>query len=95
MKPTAYLVRQPRAARSSTVPPCSRRCAAGRSPGPRFDVYDIEPLPLGDALRRAPNTVLTPHLGYVTDDTYPVFYGEAVEDIAAFAKGAPIRVLTA
>jgi phosphoglycerate dehydrogenase-like enzyme len=55
---------------------------------------DTEPLPLGDSLRLAPNTVLTPHLGYVTDDTYRVFYGEAVEDIAAFAQGDPIRVLS-
>jgi phosphoglycerate dehydrogenase-like enzyme len=38
--------------------------------------------------------VLTPHLGYVTDDTYRVFYGEAVEDIAAFVQGDPIRVLS-
>jgi phosphoglycerate dehydrogenase-like enzyme len=65
----------------------------GRIAGAALDVYDTEPPPLGDALRRAPNTVLTPHLGYVTDDTYQVFFGEAVEDIAAFAAGAPVRVL--
>ena len=40
----------------------------------------------------APRTVLTPHIGYVTDDGYRVFYGEAVEDIAAFAAGRPVRV---
>ena len=39
--------------------------------------------------------VLTPHLGYVTDETYRVFYGEAVEDILAFASGSPVRVLSA
>jgi phosphoglycerate dehydrogenase-like enzyme len=44
-------------------------------------------------LRRLPNVVLTPHLGYVTDDSYHVFYSEAAEDIAAFAKGEPVRVL--
>ena len=37
--------------------------------------------------------VLTPHLGYVTDDGYRIFYGDAVEDIAAFAAGEPVRVL--
>ena len=37
--------------------------------------------------------MLTPHLGYVTRDTYRVFYGDAVEDVAAFLGGAPVRVL--
>ena len=63
--------------------------------GAGLDVYDIEPLPLSDPLRSAPNVVLTPHLGYVTDDAYRVFYGEAAHDIVAFAQGAPVRVLTA
>ena len=55
--------------------------------------YDVEPLPLSHPLRRLPNVVLTPHLGYVTDDTYEVFFREAAEDIKAFVKGDPIRVL--
>jgi phosphoglycerate dehydrogenase-like enzyme len=38
--------------------------------------------------------VLTPHLGYVTDDTYEVFFREAAEDIEAFAEGSPVRVLS-
>lgn len=58
------------------------------------DVYDTEPLPADHPIRSAPNTVLTPHIGYVTDDQYRVFYGDAVEDIAAFAAGKPIRVMT-
>jgi phosphoglycerate dehydrogenase-like enzyme len=37
--------------------------------------------------------VLTPHLGYVTEETYRVFYGDAAEDIVAFANGSPVRVL--
>ena len=45
-------------------------------------------------MRTAPRTVLTPHLGYVTRDTYAIFYREAVEDVAAFLAGAPVRVLT-
>ena len=39
--------------------------------------------------------MLTPHLGYVTEETYQVFYADAAEDIVAFAKGSPVRVLTA
>ncbi|MCA0146781.1 D-2-hydroxyacid dehydrogenase family protein [Blastococcus sp. LR1] len=65
----------------------------GRIAGAGLDVYDEEPLPADSPLRTAPNTVLTPHLGYVTRGTYEVFYGEAVEDVAAWASGNPIRVI--
>lgn len=58
-----------------------------------LDVYDTEPLPVDHPLRSAPNTVLTPHIGYVTDDVYSVFYSDAVEDIAAYLAGEPIRVM--
>jgi phosphoglycerate dehydrogenase-like enzyme len=37
--------------------------------------------------------VLTPHLGYVTEETYRVFYGDALEDIEAFLAGKPVRVI--
>jgi phosphoglycerate dehydrogenase-like enzyme len=37
--------------------------------------------------------VITPHLGYVTEETYRVFYGQAVENILAYASGAPVRVI--
>jgi phosphoglycerate dehydrogenase-like enzyme len=59
-----------------------------------LDVYDIEPLPADHWLRRSPRTLLSPHMGYVTEATYKVFYQEAVEDIAAFLAGNPVRLLT-
>ena len=62
--------------------------------GAGLDVFDDEPLPQGHALRTAPRTVLTPHLGYVTKRTYEIFFREAVEDVAAFLAGTPIRVLS-
>ena len=68
---------------------------AGTIAGAGLDVYDEEPLPAGHPLRSAPRTVLTPHLGYVTDDSYRVFYGDAVEEIAAYAAGRPVRVVDA
>jgi phosphoglycerate dehydrogenase-like enzyme len=92
MKPTSYLIntsRGPIVDTRALLAALHGRTIAGAA----LDVYDTEPLPLGDPLRSAPNTVLTPHLGYVTDDAYRVFYGEAVEDVAAFAKGKPLRVL--
>jgi phosphoglycerate dehydrogenase-like enzyme len=59
-----------------------------------IDVYDIEPLPAGHPLLKAPNTVLTPHLGYVTEENYRAYFQGAVEAIEAFQAGAPIRVIT-
>ena len=67
--------------------------ARGGIAGAALDVYDAEPLPADHPLRRAPNTLLLPHLGYVTTEQYARFYGDAVEDIVAWADGAPIRVL--
>ncbi|HEX3751430.1 MAG TPA: D-2-hydroxyacid dehydrogenase family protein [Streptosporangiaceae bacterium] len=92
MKPTAYLVNT---SRGPIVdgPALVAALRGGQIAGAALDVYDTEPLPLGDSLRTLPNTVLTPHLGYVTDDTYRVFYREAAEDVAAFASGSPLRVL--
>jgi phosphoglycerate dehydrogenase-like enzyme len=66
----------------------------GRLGGYAVDVYDEEPLPRGHPLRSAPNVVTTPHLGYVTEETYRLFYGGAVEDIEAWLAGSPIRVLS-
>lgn len=67
----------------------------GRLGGVALDVYDREPLPRDHPLRRLPNVVATPHLGYVTDETYRVFFGDAVDDIAAWLAGTPVRVLNA
>jgi phosphoglycerate dehydrogenase-like enzyme len=44
-------------------------------------------------LRRSPRTVLTPHLGYVTEDTYATFFNDAVEDVLAWLDDAPVRVI--
>ena len=66
---------------------------AGGIRGAGLDVHDEEPLPVDHRLRSTPRTVLTPHLGYVTEDTYRIFFTQAVEDIAAWIAGAPIRVI--
>lgn len=64
---------------------------AGTLGGAGLDVYDVEPLPPDHPLRRLPNTVLSPHLGYATRDVIAGMYGQAVENILAFLDGAPIR----
>lgn len=72
-----------------------RALAAGRPAGIALDVYDTEPLPAGHWLRSAPRTLLSPHMGYVTERTYQLFYGDAVDDIAAFLAGGDLlRPLT-
>ena len=58
-----------------------------------IDVYDTEPFPAGHPLRTLENATLTPHIGFVTREVYEIFYGDAVEDIAAFQAGEPIRVM--
>jgi len=67
----------------------------GRLGGAGLDTFDQEPLPAGHPLRGMTNVVATPHLGYVTAETYAIYYGDAVEDIAAWLAGSPVRVLNA
>ena len=68
---------------------------AGSIAGFGVDVYAQEPLPLDHELRRLPNTLITPHIGYVTEDNYRTYYGGIVAGIRAWLDGAPVRVLSA
>jgi phosphoglycerate dehydrogenase-like enzyme len=58
-----------------------------------LDVFDREPLPADHPLRTAPNTVLTPHLGYGVAETWAVFYPQSVENAVSFLDGKPLRVI--
>jgi len=58
-----------------------------------LDVYEREPLPADHPLRKMDNVTLSPHLGYVHEDNYRIFYGDTVENIAAWMAGKPLRVI--
>jgi phosphoglycerate dehydrogenase-like enzyme len=93
MPPGSYLVNTSRAGivdHTSLVD----ALRAGPIAGAGLDVFEVEPLPAADVLRTLPNVLATPHLGYVTHRNYRTFYGEAVQDIAAFLAGNPIRPLS-
>ncbi len=92
MKPDAILVntsRGPLVNEAALVQALKDR----RIGGAALDVFDREPLPADHALRRLPNTLLTPHIGYSTQATYAVFIPETVENIRAWLSGKPIRVM--
>ena len=92
MKSTAYLIntsRGPIVDEQALIQALQQEGIAGAG----LDVFDEEPLPRDHPFLRLENTVITPHLGYVTEETYRVFYGHAVENIQAFLDGTPVRVL--
>ncbi len=94
MKPTSYLVntsRGPIVDEAALVRALGDRAIAGAG----LDVFEVEPLPPDHVLRTLDNAVLTGHTGYVVKELYAKVYGEAVENIAAWRNGRPLRVLNA
>jgi phosphoglycerate dehydrogenase-like enzyme len=92
MKESAYLVntsRGPIIEQRELI----RALRSKRIAGAGLDVFDQEPLPADNLWRGLENAILTPHLGYVTRETYQIFYGEAVEDISSYLAGQPVRML--
>jgi phosphoglycerate dehydrogenase-like enzyme len=66
---------------------------SGRLSAAGLDVYGQEPLAADHPFRTMANVVATPHIGYVTEATYALFYGDAVEDIVRWVAGDPVRVI--
>jgi phosphoglycerate dehydrogenase-like enzyme len=92
MKPSAVIVNTSRGPICDTAA-IIKALEEGRLAYAGFDVYDKEPLPIDHPLRRAPNVILTPHIGYVTDENYRSSYPQIVENIIAFLDGRPVRVI--
>ncbi len=92
MRPSAYLIntsRGPIVDEAALVDALRRGVIAGAG----LDVFDQEPLPPGHPLRDLPNAVITPHLGYVTQETYADFFAGIAEAIAGWLAGSPVRQL--
>ena len=94
MKKTAYLIntsRGPIVEEKGLIAALTSKSIAGAG----LDVFDIEPLPTDHPFRKMDNVVLTPHLGYVSEENYRTFYSGVVEDIRAWLDDKPVRRLTA
>jgi phosphoglycerate dehydrogenase-like enzyme len=92
MKPTGYLVntaRGPIVDEAALLETLQQRKIAGAA----IDVFSVEPLPVNHPFRKLDNIVLTPHLGYVTEESFRNHYSQMVEGIDAWFKGEPLRRL--
>ena len=93
MKPTAFLVNT---SRGPIIDEAALIAALreGKIAGAGLDVFDVEPLPLDHPFRKMENVVITPHLGYVSEQNYRRYFADAVDDISAFLDGKPLRVMS-
>jgi len=92
MKPTAYLVntsRGPIVDEAALIHTLQTRAIVGAG----IDVFEPEPLPVNHPFMKMNNLVMTPHLGYVTEETYRVWYTETVDNVRNFFAGKPSRVI--
>jgi phosphoglycerate dehydrogenase-like enzyme len=94
MKKTSYLIntsRGPIVDEKALIVTLQNKAIAGAG----LDVFDVEPLPLDHPFRKMDNVVITPHLGYVSEQNYRKYFPDVVEDIRAFLDGKPVRVIDA
>src|SRR4029077_538172 len=92
MKPSAILVNTSRGPICDTAA-IIEALKGGRLAYAGLEFDDQEPLPISHPLRTAPNVILTPHIGYVTDENYRSSYPQIVENVMAYLNGKPVRVI--
>ncbi len=92
MKPTAFLINT---SRGPIIDEAAMLAALRdkKIAGAGLDTFDVEPLPLDHPLRKMDNAVITPHLGYVSEQNYRGYFSGVVEDIRGFLDGKPVRVM--
>jgi D-3-phosphoglycerate dehydrogenase len=92
MKKTAYLINT---ARAPIVDQAAllKALQEKKIGGAGLDVFEVEPLPLDHPYRKLDNVVITPHLGYVSDQNYRIYFPDIVEDIRAWLDKKPVRVI--
>jgi len=93
MKKTSYLIntsRGPIVDEKALIAALQNNALAGAG----LDVFDVEPLPLNHPFRKMDNVVITPHLGYVSEQNYRKYFPDIVEDIRAWLDGKPVRVIS-
>ena len=93
MKKTSYLIntsRGPIVDERALIAALQNNAIAGAG----LDVFDVEPLPLNHPFRKMDNVVITPHLGYVSEQNYRKYFADIVEDIRAWLDGKPVRVIS-
>ena len=92
MKPTDWLVntsRGPLIDEEALITALETESIAGLA----LDVFDREPLPSHHPLRTLGNVIATPHIGFITENSYRIFYRDTVDNIVAWLNGTPLRVL--
>ncbi len=92
MKKTGYLIntsRGPIVDEKALIEALNAKSIAGAG----LDVFDVEPLPLDHPFRKMDNAVITPHLGYVSEQNYRKYYSDVVEEIRAWLDGKPVRIV--
>ena len=92
MKKTAYIIntsRGPIIDETALIAALNNKAIAGAG----LDVFDVEPLPTDHPFRRMDNVVITPHLGYVSQQNYERYFPDIVECIRGWMDGKPVRVV--